>query len=195
MSFREIRKARTFAKQAHKDVGQTRKGSGDNYVTHLDGVARRIYEAGGDVKQIQAAYLHDTVEDTGITLGDIAEHFGAEVAHLVFYTSEVSRPEDGVRAIRKTLDREHYSCGPPRSQSIKLADMLDNLSNLTTLKPSFARIYLEEKRDLAKALKLGDQQMRSEALDLIDRQSVMLNKEKGHKPDQAVSKPARSMAL
>lgn len=195
MSFRDIRKARTFAKRAHEAVGQTRKGSGDNYVTHLDGVARRIYEAGGDTPSIQAAYLHDTVEDTGATLGDIAEHFGPEVAHLVFYTSEVSRPEDGLRADRKNLDREHYSCGPPRSQSIKLADMLDNLSNLTTLKPSFARTYLEEKRDLAKALKLGDKQMRSEALELIDRQSLTLNQEKGRKPERSESKPARGMAL
>ncbi len=53
-------------------------------------------------EMLAAAWLHDTVEDTPTTLGDIESHFGPKVAELVRMLTNVSRAEDGNRFERKT---------------------------------------------------------------------------------------------
>jgi (p)ppGpp synthase/HD superfamily hydrolase len=182
MHFRTIRAARTVADQAHKAAGQVRKGSGAAYITHCAGVARRIRDVGGELPAVLAAYLHDTLEDTALTKEEITRLFGSETAALVEQVSEISRPEDGNRATRKAIDRDHYASGSKWAQSIKLADIDDNLSDVTTLPPSFVPVYLREKADLVNALTRG-----SAAL-----QGMAMNTIAAHRPDdQDNALPAR----
>ena len=75
-----IRRAYLFAEERHR--GQLRR-SGEPFITHPVGSARICAELGMDGLAIQAALLHDTVEDTGALLADVEEEFGAEVAALV----------------------------------------------------------------------------------------------------------------
>jgi GTP pyrophosphokinase len=63
--------------------GQKRKGSEVPYVAHLLGVASLVLEAGGDEDMAIAGLLHDTIEDTDTTAGDIAATFGQRVAAIV----------------------------------------------------------------------------------------------------------------
>ena len=79
--WREISKAARFARAAHK--GQTRK-HGTPYFEHPKAVARLIWQNGCRIPEtIQAAYLHDVVEDCGVKIEKIAELFGGRVCMLV----------------------------------------------------------------------------------------------------------------
>jgi guanosine-3',5'-bis(diphosphate) 3'-pyrophosphohydrolase len=75
-----VRKAYTFAEMAHE--GQMR-GTGEPYITHPLQVAFILAEMHLDVETIQAALLHDTIEDTAATNEDIHKQFGGTVANLV----------------------------------------------------------------------------------------------------------------
>lgn len=75
-----INRAYVFAAQAHKDQ---RRSSGDLYVTHPLAVADILASLQLDVNTIVTGLLHDTVEDTHITLDDIRNRFGDDVAQLV----------------------------------------------------------------------------------------------------------------
>lgn len=145
-----IADAAAFAAQAH--AGQVRKYTGEPYIKHPKAVARLVREAGGDAAMVAAAWLHDTTEDTAATLGDISERFGLEVADLVDWLSDVSKPEDGDRALRKAKDREHIAAAPARAKAIKLADLIDNTASIVEHDPAFARVYLKEKAALLDVL-------------------------------------------
>ena len=77
---RLLQRGYDVAEECHR--GQLRK-SGDPYITHPLAVATILAELGMDTTTLVAALLHDTVEDTGLTLEDITAEFGPEVAHLV----------------------------------------------------------------------------------------------------------------
>jgi (p)ppGpp synthase/HD superfamily hydrolase len=93
---------------------------------------------------IAAAWLHDTVEDTPATLGDIEAHFGAAVAELVEELTDISKPGDGNRARCKEMDRRHLAQASARTKTVKLADLIDNCRDITRHDPHFARVYLAE---------------------------------------------------
>ena len=75
-----INRAYVFAAQAHKDQ---RRSSGDLYMTHPLAVANILASLKLDVNSIVTALLHDTVEDTHVTLDDVRIRFGDEVTRLV----------------------------------------------------------------------------------------------------------------
>ena len=75
-----LQRAYDAAEAAH--AGQKRK-SGDPYITHPLAVATVLAGLGMDTTTLVAALLHDTVEDTGVTLDSITADFGSEVTHLV----------------------------------------------------------------------------------------------------------------
>ena len=79
-----------------------------------------------DEAMLAAALLHDVVEDTPVTIEEIQEIFGADVASLVDDLTDVSKPEDGNRKFRKALDREHSAQSSARAQTVKLADLISN---------------------------------------------------------------------
>ena len=56
-----------------------------------------------------AAWLHDVVEDTPTLLEDVESAFGKSVAYLVDCLTDVSKPSDGNRAVRKEIDRQHLA--------------------------------------------------------------------------------------
>lgn len=72
---------------------------------------------------------------------------------MVDMLTDVSRPEDGNRAARKKLDREHLAKATPEVKTIKLADLIHNTESIVAHDPKFAEVYLEEKRALLSVLK------------------------------------------
>jgi (p)ppGpp synthase/HD superfamily hydrolase len=138
-----VRKAHEFAAKAH--AGVVRIGTGEPYVEHTERVAAMVAELGFPDTVVAAAYLHDVLEDTDTTFGDLVTEFGPEVAALV---AEVTNPKipklPGNRDMRKAADREHLSHTSYAGASLKLADMVDNSSNVADVSPKFAKRYLPE---------------------------------------------------
>ena len=97
-------KAYTFALAAHAAVGQKRKYTGEDYIHHPVQVANIVYSRGYSDEMLAAAYLHDVVEDTQVTIELIKKEFGKCIATLVEGLTDVSKPEDGNRAARKEID-------------------------------------------------------------------------------------------
>ena len=151
-----VEHARIFATAAHAAVGQTRKYTGEPYVVHPIEVASIVKNAGGTEAMVAAALLHDVLEDTGVTFDLLVDQFGSEVAELVLWLTDVSRPEDGNRSTRKALDRQHSAAAPADAQTVKVADLISNTRSIVAHDPSFAKTYLEEKRLLLDVLTKAD---------------------------------------
>jgi guanosine-3',5'-bis(diphosphate) 3'-pyrophosphohydrolase len=143
-----------FATKAHD--GQKRKYTGEPYINHPKAVANMILDQRMADEVVAGALLHDVVEDCGVTLDEIEAEFGEVVRRLVYEVTDISRPEDGNRATRKAIDREHYGRASPEGKSIKLADLIDNTQSIVPRDPGFAKVYLAEKRLLLPLLVEGN---------------------------------------
>jgi (p)ppGpp synthase/HD superfamily hydrolase len=132
-SVRRIMAAARFA--AEKHAQQRRKGeNGEPYFNHLLEVAELITESSRDldVELVMAAFLHDTVEDTGVTLAELEERFGNDIAALVAeVTDDKLLPKD----TRKQLQVQTSHKKSARAQSLKLADKISNLRAIVASPP------------------------------------------------------------
>ena len=139
-----IERARDYGTRAHQRIDQQRKYTKQPYDVHLKAVSQLLAEVIDDPAVIAAAWLHDTVEDTEATLEDIRNEFGDHVARLVGELTDVSKPSDGNRAVRKAIDRAQLAGASPEAKSVKLADLIDNCRDICTHDKGFCRIYLGE---------------------------------------------------
>jgi GTP pyrophosphokinase len=149
-----LQKAYDTAEQFHR--GQLRK-SGDAYITHPLAVATILAELGMDTTTLIAAVLHDTVEDTGYTLEQLALDFGGEVAHLVDGVTKLDKVQFGEAAEAETIRKMVIAMArDPRVLVIKLADRLHNMRTLrflpTAKQERIARQTLEVLAPLAHRL-------------------------------------------
>jgi GTP diphosphokinase / guanosine-3',5'-bis(diphosphate) 3'-diphosphatase len=129
-----IRQAFELAVEAHKSM---RRKSGEPYILHPLAVARIcVEEIGLGVRSTICSLLHDTVEDTDVTLEDIEREFGSEIARIVDGLTKISTVVDvnasqqaeNFRKILLTLTDD------PRVIIIKLADRLHNMRTLDSMK-------------------------------------------------------------
>ena len=128
-----ILKAAHFAADKHRD--QRRKGREHSpYINHPIAVAEILTSIGGvtDLISIQAALLHDTVEDTKTTPENLAEQFGDEVMRLVM---EVTDDKGLDKAKRKRLQIEHTSHLSAKAKEIKMADKIANVTDIMRVPP------------------------------------------------------------
>jgi GTP pyrophosphokinase len=122
------------ADRAHQ--GQLRK-SGDPYITHPLAVAMILAELGMDTTTLVAALLHDTVEDTEVSLESIRADFGEDVAHLVNGVTKLDKVKFGEAAQSETIRKMIVAMSrDPRVLVIKLADRLHNMRTLRFLPPA-----------------------------------------------------------
>lgn len=148
--------AEAFAARAHAAKNQVRKYTGVPYIEHPRAVEELVRSVPHTPVMRAAAFLHDVVEDTDETIDEIRARFGNEVADMVGWLSDVSKPEDGNRARRKQIDREHTAAAPADVKTVKLADLIDNSRTITAHDPNFAKVYMVEKRLLLEVLREGD---------------------------------------
>ncbi len=149
-------RAKGFAEYHHGLIGQKRKYTGEPYINHPAAVVKIVESIPHTKEMIAAAWLHDTVEDTNATLEDVRDEFGIYVAELVEMLTDISKPSDGNRAYRKTIDRNHTASAYPDAKTIKLADLIDNTKSIVEHDSDFAKVYLAEKVLLLEVLKDGD---------------------------------------
>lgn len=121
---------------AEKHAAQKRKGeAAEPYVNHLIEVAQLVADSSDqlDANLVMAAFLHDTIEDTGTTAEELERVFGRDVASLVVeMTDDKSLPKDA----RKELQVQHAPHKSARAQVIKLADKISNLRSLLSSPPA-----------------------------------------------------------
>jgi len=159
-----VDEALIFACGYHASVGQTRKYTGEPYIVHPIEVMMLVREHGGTEAMQAAALLHDVIEDTPATEGNVREAFGDEVADMVLALSDL---EEGNRATRKRLSLERLAASDGDVQTIKLADLISNTRTIVERDPDFAKVYLREKAALLEALTKGSRTLRSMAWDMV----------------------------
>lgn len=162
-------RADEFAERAHSSISQVRKYTNDPYIVHPRAVAKIVASVLLSSEIYAAALLHDVVEDTPVTLDEIRNEFGDYVAELVEMVTDVSRPEDGNRKTRKEIDRQHLAKASPEGKTIKLADLIDNSRNIVEHDPSFAKVYMKEKKELLTVLKDGNERLYKIAEDIVNK--------------------------
>jgi len=133
MDRKDIERAKAFAARAHE--GQVRKSTRIPYIEHPLRVASILEEMGCAPETIIAGLLHDTTEDTDITLDRIVEEFGVRVAEIVAGCCEPDRS-------LPWEDRKAHTIGTLRDASFDaaLVSAADKLDNLRSIERDLARI-------------------------------------------------------
>ncbi|MFE6132106.1 RelA/SpoT family protein [Streptomyces sp. NPDC056437] len=162
-----LHKAYVLAETSHR--GQFRK-SGEPYITHPLAVTLILAELGAETTTLTASLLHDTVEDTDVTLEQVKAEFGAEVAYLVDGVTKLEKVDYGAAAEPETFRKMLVATGNDvRVMSIKLADRLHNMRTLGVMRPEKQARIAKVTRDVLIPLaeRLGVQALKTELEDLV----------------------------
>ena len=169
----ELQHAIEFATTSH--LGQKRK-SGEPYIIHPLSVAGTLVDWGMDIDSVLAGILHDTVEDTDVTLDEIETLFGRDVAFLVDGVTKVSQARAGMKDLAQYLPQTKDNLSKlliavgqdVRVIIIKLADRLHNLSTLQHMSAEkqvkIARESIEVFAPMADRIGMGRVRMQIEEL-------------------------------
>jgi len=127
-------KAVQFAAGKHQDH-RRKDVAASPYINHPIGVAHLLADIGGviDLDTLVAAILHDTIEDTETTPGELEEQFGRAVRDLV---EEVTDDKTLEKAVRKQMQIEHAPHLSPGAKAIKLADKIENMRDVIESPPA-----------------------------------------------------------
>ncbi|MFZ2226594.1 MAG: RelA/SpoT family protein [Candidatus Moraniibacteriota bacterium] len=165
-----IRSAYVMAEKAH--LGQKRKSGTDEYIEHPLNTALNLAKIGLGAKTITAGLLHDVPEDTQVTLKEIEQKFGKEIASLVDGVTKLGKIK--LRGTKEELYLENLRkmflamASDIRVVLIKLADRLHNMETLEYLPPEKQqRIALETMEvyvPIANRLGIGEVKVRLEDL-------------------------------
>lgn len=163
-----LRRAFEFAKKAH--TGQKR-ASGEEYFTHPVSVAMILIDLGMDYTSVAASFLHDVIEDTPVSEGDIEKEFGSEILELVEGVTKLDKIEFKSReeAQAENFKKIFVSMAKDiRVIIIKLADRLHNMRSLNYLSSERQQRIAHETLDIYAPLagRLGISQIKCELEDL-----------------------------
>ncbi|MEN2416676.1 HD domain-containing protein [Streptomyces rimosus] len=162
-----LSRAYALAESSHR--GQLRK-SGEPYITHPLAVTLILAELGAETTTLTASLLHDTVEDTDVTLDQVGAEFGKEVCYLVDGVTKLEKVDYGAAAEPETFRKMLVATGNDvRVMSIKLADRLHNMRTLGVMRPEKQVRIAKVTRDVLIPLaeRLGVQALKSELEDLV----------------------------
>ncbi|MFY9980002.1 MAG: HD domain-containing protein, partial [Candidatus Sulfotelmatobacter sp.] len=163
-----VKKAYDYSLKNHE--GQMR-ASGEPYLVHPLEVALVLAEMKMDPVAIAAGLLHDSVEDTSVTIVDIRKEFGEQVAHIVEGVTKISKIDFATReeAQAENLRKMMLAMVDDiRVVLIKLADRLHNMRTLEHLQPERQRKIAEETLEIYAPIahRLGMGKIRGELEDL-----------------------------
>lgn len=166
-----IHRAYTFVREKHQ--GQTR-ASGEPYITHVTEVAYLAAKLRLDVPSIATALLHDTVEDTGVKLEELAQMFSKEIAELVDGVTKLSRVNFSSREEQQAENFRKMLLAMAKDIRVLLVKLCDRTHNMRTLEflSEARRLRIaQETLDIYAPLahRLGIHWMKSELEDLAFR--------------------------
>jgi GTP pyrophosphokinase len=163
-----VKKAYDYSLKHHD--GQTR-ASGEPYLVHPLEVALVLAEMKMDPVAVAAGLLHDSVEDTSVTIQDIREEFGEQVAHIVEGVTKISKIDFATREEQQAENLRKMMLAMVddiRVVLIKLADRLHNMRTLEHLQPERQHKIAEETLEIYAPIahRLGMGKIRGELEDL-----------------------------
>src|ERR1700693_638565 len=182
-----VRKAYEFSQKNH--AGQTR-ASGEPYLVHPLGVAQVLAEMKMDAVAIAAGLLHDSVEDTSVTIVDIRKEFGEQVAHIVEGVTKISQIDFATREEQQAENLRKMMLAMVDDIRVVLIKLADRLHNMRTLE----HLPLERQQKIAKetleiygpiAHRLGMGKIRGELEDLRFLYLDPLTHQQVHEASQA----------
>jgi GTP pyrophosphokinase len=132
-SLTNINRAYDTAREAHRHQTRT---TGEAYISHPLAVARVVAEIGLDEASIVAALLHDAVEDTELTLDDITQAFGGEVASIVDGVTKLDRLQFDSREAQQAATMRKMLVAMARDLRVLIIKLSDRLHNMRTLASS-----------------------------------------------------------
>ena len=125
-----LRRAYDVAKTAHD--GQVRK-TGDPFITHPLTVAYMLAQYGLDEETVAAAFLHDTVEDTDLTLDDLERQFGPEISRLIDGVTKLDRVRYSNREQAQAASIRKMVVAMAQDVRVLIIKLFDRLHNLRTV--------------------------------------------------------------
>src|ERR1700735_2913216 len=163
-----VQKAYEYSQKHH--AGQTR-ASGEPYLVHPLEVATVLAEMKMDPVAVAAGLLHDSVEDTSVTIGDIRKEFGEQVAHIVEGVTKISKIDFATKEEQQAENLRKMMLAMVddiRVVLIKLADRLHNMRTLEHLPPERQQKIAQETLDIYAPIahRLGMGKIRGELEDL-----------------------------
>lgn len=166
----KLSNAALFAAIAHGD--QTRKFTFEPYVSHPIAVAEILYKAGvTDIAMLQAALLHDVIEDTDATYTMVHNTFGYQVVTMVLGLTKASIIDEyeGNRKARHEYDVDRIEMQDYRVHTIKCADIIHNAPSMIEYGKDFAKVWLQEKKDYLEVMTKGDNDLWVRASEIVVR--------------------------
>ena len=163
-----INRAYDMSREAHRHQTRT---TGESYITHPVAVASVVADIGLDEASIIAALLHDAVEDTELTLAEISEIFGDEVASIVDGVTKLDRLQFDSQEAQQAATMRKMLVAMARDLRvliIKLADRLHNMRTLASSSPDKQQRVAQETLDIYAPLahRLGMQEIKQQLEDL-----------------------------
>lgn len=166
--------AMQFAIEKH--TGQVRRYTNEPYWGHLAEVAGIVaMTPKATPLQLQIAWLHDTIKDTETTFDELSCTFSYQTALGVQWLTDV---EEGNRKARKAAACVRLSKAPSFIQTIKYADGLSNLRSIMQHDKKFAKVYVQEWKELLNVMNQGDPYLYAMIVREVKQAEAVLNIEK-----------------
>lgn len=168
---------REYADKSHGD--QIRKYTGERYIGHPVRVMTTVARFHPEVEVQAAALLHDVLEDTPVTSEEMASSLRLvlndqqvdKVMQLVIDLTDVFVKKDypGLnRRSRKEKETARLAAVSPEAQSIKYADLIDNVTDIVRQDSDFANVFVREAKKMLTVMQAGHPSLREEALNIVD---------------------------
>jgi hypothetical protein len=151
-----IKSAKQFAMSNSRRISASRSPALQDVPSHLKSVAQIVASVSHDEATIAAAWLHDVVGDTGITIGDVERRFGTEVAKLVGELTVVNLAEGDHRSPNIDFAKKHFATVSAEAKTVKLADLIDTCNDLLKGDPTALKASALQAQELIPALEGGD---------------------------------------
>jgi PAS domain S-box-containing protein len=126
---------------------------------HLKSVAQIVSSVSQDANMIAAAWLHDILEDTGVTINEVERRFGTTIAGIVDELTLLSHGASGSRAVRLALAKEHLADVSAGAKTVALADIIDTSRYLYKNRLAALTEYAAEAKELAHVLEGGNERL------------------------------------
>ncbi len=166
-----------YADQAHGE--QVRKYTGERYIVHPVRVmeSARLYT--NELSVHAAALLHDVLEDTTVTAEEMETSLlevmstkdAARTIKLVIELTDIFVKESYPslnRRTRKEMEADRLAKISADAQTIKYADIMDNVNDLVSQDTDFAKVYIRESKKMLKAMESGNRTLRERVIKLVD---------------------------
>ena len=184
-----LEKIKQFADRAHGE--QMRKYTPERYIVHPVRVMESVKKYTNDDSVLAAALLHDVLEDTATTKEQIEEFLNTvmsneqskRVVRLVLELTDVytkSRYPQWNRYTRKRKETARLEKTSAEAQTVKYADLIDNMKEIVNQDPDFAKRYLGEAKNLLKRLKKGNTELRELAINTLEKCLKTQTASRGH---------------